>query len=691
MDNFLSETEIRRAVEVLKPNGRLFEVRIKLQGKKTLSGYFTSADILADAFNRNINLQGASVFFTLNGIESGCYSREQRDRFVLSPQNTTSDNDITGYDWLLIDLDPTRPTGVSSSDDELAKAYKLSGEIKKFLKVRGFSDPLVAMSGNGIHLLYKVAFKNTENNTLLVKNFLQALDITFSTEEVKVDTTNYNPARICKLYGTMAQKGSSTAERPHRMSRILSKADTYKETPKAYVEKLVKDILPKEQKPEAYNSYRPQSFDIEAWMQEHGIRYRPAKSFGEYSKYILEECPFDSNHKAPDSMITVGNNGKIGFRCLHNSCQGRTWQDVRIKYEPKAYDWKNEQSDDSWIDAGWKNHKANRNQKINVIDIEEQPVETKDRPMFLTARQILEKPTETEAFISTGIDGIDNRMRGLKKGCLSVVSGMRGGSKSTWLSQVILEALNTGNNVICYSGELTSKNFMKWMNLQAAGKNYTVQTRYTNYYAVPDDIQLRIADWMGEHFLLYDNEYGNKYSYIRSNLEKKIIAHKTDLVVLDNLMSLNIRDLNPKDKYDAQTVFVNSLSDLAKRTNTHIIFVAHPRKNVGLLRLQDVSGTADLANMVDNAFIVHRVNEDFKNASKLTFKWPDDHIAYSGTNVIEIAKDRDGGNQDVFIPLWYEKESKRLKNSEAEMRSYGWEGATDPEHWQDQNEEEVPF
>jgi hypothetical protein len=95
--------------------------------------------------------------------------------------------------------------------------------------------------------------------------------------------------------------------------------------------------------------------------------------------------------------------------------------------------------------------------------------------------------------------------------------------------------------------------------------------------------------------------------------------------------------------------------------------------------------------MVDNAFIVHRVNEDFKNASKLTFKWPDDHIAYSGTNVIEIAKDRDGGNQDVFIPLWYEKESKRLKNSEAEMRSYGWEGAADLEHWQDQNDEEVPF
>ena len=55
------------------------------------------------------------------------------------------------------------------------------------------------------------------------------------------------------------------------------------------------------------------------------------------------------------------------------------------------------------------------------------------------------------------------------------------------------------------------------------------------------------------------------------------------------------------------------------------------------------------------------------------FKWTDDNPVYSGTNVIEIAKDRDMGTQDVFIPLWYETESKRLKNSPAEMVQYGWD------------------
>ena len=40
-----------------------------------------------------------------------------------------------------------------------------------------------------------------------------------------MDLTNYNPARIFKLYGTLAQKGRNTADRPHRMARIEKVVD----------------------------------------------------------------------------------------------------------------------------------------------------------------------------------------------------------------------------------------------------------------------------------------------------------------------------------------------------------------------------------------------------------------------------------------------------------------------------------
>ena len=48
------------------------------------------------------------------------------------------------------------------------------------------------------------------------------------------------------------------------------------------------------------------------------------------------------------------------------------------------------------------------------------------------------------------------------------------------------------------------------------------------------------------------------------------------------------------------------------------MFVAHPRKSVGFLRLDDISGSADIANAVENAFIVPQ-NNDFRKRSKEMF------------------------------------------------------------------------
>ena len=144
-------------------------------------------------------------------------------------------------------------------------------------------------------------------------------------------------------------------------------------------------------------------------------------------------------------------------------------------------------------------------------------------------------------------------------------------------------------------------------------------------------------------------------------------------------MALNLEAYD-KDKYEAQTKFVQKLKEIAECCNVHIIFVAHPRKSQGFLRLDDISGSANISNYVDNAFIVHRKNNDFIRLSKQMFGWKDSEtvLQENVTNVIEICKDRDNGNQDVFIPLYYEKETKRLKNTPSEMVIYGWD-KEDPE------------
>ena len=679
LNDTINEHELRKALNILKPDGQLFEIRcLKKSPRRTLSGYFTDIDTAVTELMKQ-DLREFNVYFTLSDLNPDCYSRKQRDHLTI-PENTTSDDDVTAYNWLFIDLDPARLSDISSSDEELEKAKQVGRKVYSYLHQIGFEEPVIGMSGNGIHLLYRIHMWSTEEHNTLIKRCLEALSLLFSTDAVKVDTANFNQSRICKMYGTLSQKGAGTTERPHRMAYLISVPQEIKQTKKVYLEKLAEN-LPKQEKPQAYNQYKPAQFDIRGWMQLYGLRYQEVQA-GDYTKFILDECPFDSSHKAPDSMITVGSSGAIGFKCFHNSCQGKTWKDVRLMFEPEAY---STDENDARIQAGWNQHKLHNRQKaINYAD------ENADHgPVFQTARQIKDSPEETEDFILTGIEGIDNRLRGLKKGYVSLLSGLRGGSKSTLLTGFALSAVNDGNNVIAYSGELTAKNFMRWMNLQAAGKNHAIQSKkWNNYYFVSDEDQNEIADWLGQHFLLYNNDYGNNYSKLYDRLEKQIEEQKTDLVILDNLMALNIRDLDT-DKYAAQTEFIISLQRLAKRTMTHIIFVAHPRKAQGFLRLDDVSGTADLTNLADNAFIVHRNNLDFKKRTKEMFQWTDADPVYSGTNIVEICKDRDMGTQDVFIPLWYEPESKRLKNAPAEMITYGWDKT---DGWVDADEyDEIPF
>ena len=339
-DGLINETEIRKAITQLKPDGELFEVRI-MGGRQPISGYFRDADTLIEAFS-TVDLRNTNVYITLNKPLDALYSRQQADRF-LSVKNTTSDKEIEVLNWLFVDLDPVRPSGISSTNEELRESMELAQKVYVYLKGVGFEEPVKAFSGNGYHLLYRIGLACTEENEKLVKGCLKALSAMFSTDAVKVDTANFNPSRICKLYGTMAQKGSDTESRPHRMAKIDGDVKDLKQTKKIYLEKLAGEIE-EEIRPAQYNNYSPHDFDIETWMNEHGIGYTTKAGDG-YTKYILDECPFDANHKAPDSMILKQPSGAIGFKCLHDSCQGKRWQDVRVMFEPDAYDKANESFD----------------------------------------------------------------------------------------------------------------------------------------------------------------------------------------------------------------------------------------------------------------------------------------------------------------------------------------------------------
>ena len=154
---------------------------------------------------------------------------------------------------------------------------------------------------------------------------------------------------------------------------------------------------------------------------------------------------------------------------------------------------------------------------------------------------------------------------------------------------------------------------------------------------------------------------------------KELVETKgVQLIILDNLAALSI-DAYDNNKYTSQTKFVIDLKDYAKQKNIHIILVAHPRKQTDFLRKESISGTADLSNLSDNVLICHRVGKDFETRAGEFFGKDKvkEYMQYSA--VIEVSKNRQLGVTDYLVGMYYEYESRRLKNDIAENIIYGWQ------------------
>lgn len=657
----MNEITIRQWYDTFKSGEELVEVRIVDNAyKRTYSGYFTDVDTLLNEIRKYDN---CNIYFTLNAINPACYDREQHDRIVTKPKSTTSDNDIVGRDWILIDIDTKKPSDTNSTDEEKEMAKEVVNNVFKFLRDEGFEKPVVCDSGNGFHLLYKIAMKNSNENTTICKEFLQVLDMLFSNPNVEIDCSTFNSSRICKLYGTFSRKGSNTKKRPQRESKILRIPDEVKITPNEYFAK-VAAVLPKPEQPSKSNYYSNEKFDLEAFLNKHHIAVRNIVRTSSFTKYILDECPFNSSHRAPDSAIFEMSNGGLGFKCLHSSCSQYTWKDFRLKFEPDAYDHKEYQRHEH------KMQYYSQQKKEPFVPKKEDSAKGKK---WLAMTDVQYVDMSKMASIPTGYKELDKKIIGLLLGDVTVLSGGSGAGKSSWIDCVALNAIQRGYKVGIWSGELQDFRFQSWINQIAAGKNYVCKREgFENYYYAPKNISNQISNWLEGKLFLYNNNYGSKWQQLFADVKELVDKEGVQLIVLDNLMALQI-DNYEGDKYTQQTKFINDLKEYAKAKNVHVLLVCHPRKEGIFLRKESISGTADLTNLADSVFIIHRIGKDFEQRAG-EFFGKDKVIPYLKYNsVIEVCKNRSMGVIDLLVGMYYEVESRRLKNEISENIVYGWQ------------------
>ena len=330
----MDKVEMERALSIYFKPGDVFEVRIldavtpAYKRPHVESGYFEYEKIgeIYEALNHVQSYAG--VYVTVNPVDPDLLSRAV-NRIRNGRIATTADTDIIKRRWLLIDCDAVRKSAIASSDEEHQAALDKAVEVQSGLSSIGWASPIMIDSGNGAQLMYRVDLPADDGG--LIQSAIHEITKA-SSDQVDIDLTVYNPARIWRLPGTMNRKGDHTERRPHRMAKILSIPDVLD----IVTEDQLRGIITEKQEDVYFpNQISFTEFDLGDWI----INYCPEllgkeTSWKDGKKWVFDVCPFNSAHSDRSAVITQHSSGGISFKCHHNGCSGNDWKALRELRDP---------------------------------------------------------------------------------------------------------------------------------------------------------------------------------------------------------------------------------------------------------------------------------------------------------------------------------------------------------------------
>jgi len=323
----LSPHDVRPFLSLLHDTGGVFEIRVPKYGKykSTASGYFNDIDAAAQAV---VRWDGkANIYVTLNSADPALLARAA-NRIVERAESTTADADVVRRRWLFIDIDPARASGISSTGDELLAATGMADAAAAFLRDAGWPDPVMAMSGNGAYLVYRIDLANDAESTDLIRRVLEALAARFDTAGAHIDRTVFNASRIIGLIGTLKVKGDPMPDRPHRRSSLLSVPDVLCCVTPEQLKALAAPPTPKTSVTTTGGSTERLT-DI---LRRHNIEFQeqPPDANG-ITWYHVRQCPFHEDGRPFECGVgQTLPDGPYAGKCFHPQGDGKGWQGWKV-------------------------------------------------------------------------------------------------------------------------------------------------------------------------------------------------------------------------------------------------------------------------------------------------------------------------------------------------------------------------
>lgn len=292
-------------------------------------------------------------------------------------------------------------------------------------------------------------------------------------------------------------------------------------------------------------------------------------------------------------------------------------------------------------------------------------------------------------YIPTGLKSIDYALNDLVPGFTTLITGRSNEGKSTFVRQVIVNAIDKDNKVYLMNGEENKDNVVNKLYQCVIGNDknkYDLVKINKRYKKEPKpNILKKLQKWHRGKLVLF-NKGDSKLKTIEEligMLEMEIKLNNFNLVVIDNLMS--ILSVQASEKYEQQADFMQRLHDLADSYNTHIILVLHPNKTYRKgqkMDMEQISGTSDLYNKADNILAVSKEPDDDKRAQGIHGK-------------ISILKNRDFPNITEIETHYHEDTGLLLeidsKTNDILAYAFNIDGETEIEGFQTVMTSDCPF
>jgi len=220
---------------------------------------------------------------------------------------------------------------------------------------------------------------------------------------------------------------------------------------------------------------------------------------------------------------------------------------------------------------------------------------------------------ETAPGLYSGLKGIDDIVYKFIYGSVVLLTGRRGHGKSTLLNQMfVCNALNQGEDVFIFSGELGNSVLRNWIETTMIGREkITMKNDFVRIF--DQEAVKKMRDWYRGRIWVFDDIENSSDKILDRAINVKR-RFGCNIWIIDNLLTLEIGINGEGDQWLRQKEFIVKLVSLAKIYNVLIVLVGHPKKIGGLdinrrLATDDVAGSGDLGNLAQYMLSVHRFSK----------------------------------------------------------------------------------